>query len=84
MGSVLLAVVLLLTLNMEVLMEIWKPIFLMLNLVGWLGVVEVLWTCWEDYKASGRLDRELRVLAYCAVALVYILTEIRAALFNPL
>jgi hypothetical protein len=69
---------------MEVLMEIWKPIFLMLNLVGWLGVVEVLLTCWEDYKDSGRLDRQLRVLAYCAVALVYILTQIKAALFDHL
>ena len=65
-------------------MKIWMLIFMMLNLAGWLGVVELLWTCWEDYLRNGAIKRQTRIIIYCAVTLVFLLTEIRATLFAPL
>ena len=65
-------------------MEMLMPIILMLNLVGWLGVVELLWTCYEEYRSCGALSRDKRIFLYGAVAIAYILIQIRATPFAPL
>ncbi len=65
-------------------MKIWMLIFMMLNLAGWVGVVELLWTCWEDYLRNRALKRETRIIVYCAITLVFVLTEVRSMLFAPL
>ena len=65
-------------------MEILMPIILMLILAGWLGVVELLWTCYEEYRSHGALSRDMRIFLYGAVAIAYILIQIRATLFAPL
>ena len=49
----------------------------LLLLGGWIGVCELLWTAYDEYRTSGRIEPNTRALVYLAVMLGYLLLEAR-------
>ena len=47
--------------------------FLLLG--GWIGVIELLWTAYDEFREEGKLQPKTRAIVYCAVLLGFLLLE---------